>query len=258
MILSRGAVKPPASRCEDGTLRHPGEHGPRREEQRVTAIFDALSEPVARRVTAGLARVAGALKTRTRAEVRPAGVTPAQAEALGVLAREPLSLVRLARHLGVSSATASVSVRTLVERGLAEKRPGADRRSITVALTDDGERVAREVAGRPPSLATAVATLPEAEQSALLVSVVKIVRELQVSGQVEPQRMCVTCRFFRPRAHPGSPEPHHCAFVDAPFADRHLRLDCPEQEDADAAEQQAAWDRFVGPGGPAGSTPPAG
>jgi DNA-binding MarR family transcriptional regulator len=214
----------------------------------VTAIFDALSEPVSRRVSAGMSRIAGALKSRTRAEVRPVGVTPSQAEALALLAREPSSLVRLARHLGVSSATASVAVRTLVDRGLVEKRPGTDRRSITVALTEDGARVAREVAERPPSLATAVATLPDAEQSALLVSVVKIVRELQVSGQVEPQRMCVTCRFFRPHAHPGSPEPHHCAFVDAPFADRHLRLDCPEQEDAAAEDQLVAWARFVGRG----------
>lgn len=213
----------------------------------MTAIFDALSEPVSRRVSAGLSRIAGALKSRTRAEVRPVGVTPAQAEALAILDREPLSLVRLARHLGVSSATASVAVRTLVERGLAEKRPGADRRSITVGLTEEGARVAREVAQRPPSLATAVATLPDAEQSTLLVSVVKIVRELQVSGQVEPQRMCVTCRFFRPHAHPGTAEPHHCAFVDAPFADRHLRLDCPEQQDAGAEDQLAAWERFVDP-----------
>jgi hypothetical protein len=42
--------------------------------------------------------------------------------------------------------------------------------------------------------------------------------------------MCVTCRFFRPDAHPSSPRPHHCALVNAPMSNGELRVDCAEHE----------------------------
>jgi len=35
--------------------------------------------------------------------------------------------------------------------------------------------------------------------------------------------------------------------VDAPFGDRHLRLDCPEHAPADADTRAAAWARFLSP-----------
>jgi hypothetical protein len=40
--------------------------------------------------------------------------------------------------------------------------------------------------------------------------------------------MCATCVFFRPDVHDDPERPHHCAFVDAPFGDRQLRLDCDD------------------------------
>jgi hypothetical protein len=43
-------------------------------------------------------------------------------------------------------------------------------------------------------------------------------------------RMCVSCRFFRPEAHPGEESPHHCALLDLALARSDLRVDCPEHE----------------------------
>jgi hypothetical protein len=66
--------------------------------------------------------------------------------------------------------------------------------------------------------------------------------------------MCVYCRFFRPYAHPDDPEqPHHCAFVNAPFGDRALRVDCPEYEDADPARAAGNYEEFVAAPGGTGS-----
>ncbi len=39
--------------------------------------------------------------------------------------------------------------------------------------------------------------------------------------------------------------PHHCAFLDAPMADRHLRIECGEHEPASASERDEARSRFV-------------
>jgi hypothetical protein len=70
--------------------------------------------------------------------------------------------------------------------------------------------------------------LDSEEQAALLRILVKMIRVLQDQGAIPVARMCASCRFFRPHAHPDPDRPHHCAFVDAPFGDRELRLECPD------------------------------
>jgi len=63
----------------------------------------------------------------------------------------------------------------------------------------------------------ALETLSTREQTELLQLVIKTIRALQVSGAIAPQRMCVTCQYFRPNTHKDPHAPHHCAYVDAAF-----------------------------------------
>jgi DNA-binding MarR family transcriptional regulator len=212
----------------------------------MTAIFDAISEPIAKRVTGGLAKIALVLRSRAWKGAAPAGVTPTQGQALSLLREAPkgMRLAALAELLGVSAPTASDTVTSLVVKGMAAKEPGPDKRSVTLKLTPAGEALADRTAEWPDFLARAVETLDPIEQAAFLRSLVKIIRTLQVNGDIPPQRMCVTCRHFRPFAHVEAVNPHHCAYVDAPFGDRHLRLNCAEQEEAPAEQRAAAWERF--------------
>lgn len=212
-----------------------------------TAIFDALSEPVSRRITSGLTRIALVLRTQAWRGAEPAGVTPTQAQALAALrdAGEGIRLAELAAQLGVSAPTMSVRVNALIAKGLVVREAGVDKRSVRLRLSPAGTELLEESTRWPDFLARAVEVLDADEQEQLLRSLVKVVRTLQVEGNVAPQRMCVTCTHFRPFAHPGDPLPHHCAYVDAPFADRHLRLACPEHEEAGPQQQQEEWDRFT-------------
>jgi hypothetical protein len=91
----------------------------------------------------------------------------------------------------------------------------------------------------------AVDTLDAAEQAALLRALVKVIRSLQVAGDVPLQRMCVSSRYFRPYAHDDELNPHHCAYVDAPFGDRYLRLNCEEHVEANADDKAVAWHVFT-------------
>lgn len=213
----------------------------------MTAIFDAISEPVARRVTAGLAKIGLVLRSRAWKGAAPTGVTPSQGQALALLreSRDGLRLGSLAHLLGVAPPTATQMVQVLVAKGLVTKEPGPDRRSPSLVITPEGRAVADRSDDWPAFLARAVDTMPPEEQAAFLVSLVKIVRTLQEVGDIPVQRMCVTCRHFRPYAHSDPLAPHHCAFVDAPFGDRHLRLNCAEQEEALVEQKQRNWARFT-------------
>lgn len=213
----------------------------------MTAIFDSMSEPIARRVTAGLAKIGLVLRSRAWKGAGSAGVTPTQGQALALLrdAPEGMSLRGLARLLGVSPPTATDAVNTLVSKGLVAKAPGADKRSITLALTPQGADLAEQTREWPGFLANAVDTLDPVEQAALLRALVKVIRALQLNGDVPQQRMCVTCTFFQPNIYDDATNPHHCAYVDAPFGDRHLRLACPEHQPATHQEQEDTWRRFA-------------
>src|SRR5215217_4535619 len=191
-------------------------------------------EPLDRRVTTGLAKIGIALKQQAWAEAGGRGLTPTQGQVL-------------AEQLGVSAATTSDSVTALQRKGLVAKKPTAgDGRGVAVVLTPNGSREAATAAAWPDFLLEAVDELSIAEQATFLRALVAMIRTLQEKGRIPVARMCVSCRFFRPFQHDNPARPHHCAFVDAPFGDGELRLDCPDHQIAPADEADHNWQVFRG------------
>ncbi|WP_343612051.1 MarR family transcriptional regulator [Novosphingobium sp.] len=213
----------------------------------MTSVFDAISEPVARRVTSGLVRIGQVLRSRAWKGAAAQGVTPTQGHALDLLREAPdgLSLGEIAQHLGVSPPTASDTMKALVTKGLVSKQPGAAKRSIRLTLTPQGAALAERTRNWPDFLSDAVETLDPAEQAALLGSLIKLIRAMQMKGDIPVQAMCVTCSYFRANMHDDPQAPHHCALVNAPFTDHHLRLACPEHLQADPVLMEANWQRFT-------------
>jgi|SRR5512132_161651 DNA-binding MarR family transcriptional regulator len=204
-------------------------------------------EPLAKRVTTGLAKVGLALKQQAWAEAGGRGLTPTQGQALALLRASPqgLRLGALAGQLGVTAATASDSVAALHRKGLVAKEPTAgDGRGVVVRLTPDGSREAAAAAAWPDFLLEAVGELSAAEQAAFLRGLVAMIRTLQEKGRIPVVRMCVSCTFFQPFRHDDRVRPHHCAFVDAPFGDGELRLDCPDHAAAPAEQAEETWRVF--------------
>lgn len=78
-----------------------------------------------------------------------------------------------------------------------------------------------------------------------LVALVKIIRALQINGDISPQRMCVTCEHFRAHAHQDAANPHHCAFIDMAFGASDLRLNCADHGEVELAKRDAQWSQFL-------------
>jgi DNA-binding MarR family transcriptional regulator len=218
----------------------------------MTAVFDTLSDPLPRRLAAGLSRLSVALRAGQWRLAEAHGLSATQAQALAVIAarsgpdRLAPRLTEIAGQLAITRATASDAVSTLERKGLVVRQPDPrDGRAAGLALTEEGRTAAREAGDWPAMLLDTATDLSLSEQEALLRLVVKMIRGLQVRGAIAPARLCVTCRYFRPYAHEDALAPHHCAYVDAPFGDRHLRLDCPEQDPLPDDEAGAVWTRFA-------------
>jgi DNA-binding MarR family transcriptional regulator len=199
-------------------------------------------------VVTGLLKIGLALKSHAWQDASPKGLTPTQGQILTLLhsRHSSLRLTEIAEGLAVKPATASDAVVTLVEKGLVKKgKDTEDGRAISIALTKAGRIEAESVASWPDFLLAAVDELSESEQMIFFRCLIKMVRSLQEKGKIPVSRMCVNCKFFRPNVYPNSELPHHCQLVNAPFGDRHLRLDCPEHIAAEPEAANQAWQAFL-------------
>lgn len=203
-------------------------------------------QAAAPRLLAGLSKLSMVLKSQAWQDATLQKLTPTQSQILALLrggsGDNGLRLSDLAHGLGVSLATVSDAVTTLVTKGLVIKqRVEGDARARAIALTPEGRQKAQVMAAWPDFLLEAVGVLTPHEQEAFLKTVMKMIRALQEQGRIPMSRMCVECRFFQPNAHPGSDRPHHCGLVNAPMAGLDLRLDCPDQAPADPGLARAHW-----------------
>jgi len=208
-------------------------------------VFDLVTDPPGPRIVTALSKIAIALKSDASPAGAGGGLEPLAVQALTLVKRSGgMDLERLADTLGITPEVAARTADSLTDRGLlTSTRAGV--RSPTLRVTARGGGMADGIVAWPDLVVEAVQMLEPQEQLGFLLGLLKIIRQLQERGMVPVARMCVTCRFFRPNAHEDLERPHHCAFVDAPMGDASLRVDCPEQEPADAELAERNWHRFI-------------
>ncbi len=186
----------------------------------------------------GLTRLGQAARLSAWHNAGPTKLTPLQADILSFLAgdQRPRRQGEIVTALASTAPTVSDAVRTLAAKELVDRRRDpADSRAVTLALTGAGRAEAERLAVIPEPLRAALDALDEPDVAAMLRGVTTMIRVLQQHQAIPVSRTCVTCCFYRPDAHPDDPDrPHHCAFVDAPFGDGELRLDCPDHQPAGA------------------------
>jgi DNA-binding MarR family transcriptional regulator len=202
-------------------------------------------EPLPQRIATALHKLGLAMKQQSWQQANEEGLSATQGQILAALGGGALTSTELGQRLGLTLPTISDSVRVLVEKGLAEKRPDPRHpRASLISPTIRGKRAGTRARAWPEFLAGAVDALDPAEQSSFFASLVKMIRTLQEGGQVPVSGMCVTCTHFRPNVHEGA-APHHCALVDAPIADDRLRLDCPDHLLAPDSDRAVTWAQFL-------------
>ena len=200
------------------------------------SVFEPSSQhrDVDKKIVASLERLSQVFRTLLRGAAQERGLSPIQAQFLVHLLHHGAALgrvSRLAREFDLTRATVSDAVGSLEKKGLISREPWpADKRVTTLRLTSTGEHTARELAAWANVIEEHLKAYSSEEKEAVMRFLMGLIGSLQKSGLITVARMCVTCRFFRPDAHPGESSPHHCALLDVPLSGSDLRADCPEHE----------------------------
>jgi DNA-binding MarR family transcriptional regulator len=207
----------------------------------------AYGEQATGRVTHSLLRLNTAMRSQAWEWAESVGLTPTQGEILVLLMQRktPLRLGEIARETALTAATTSDAVTTLETKGLIEKRRALDDgRALAVRLTARGRTAAKRALQWPEFLTAAIGTLDGNEQAVFYRTLIKMIRQLEVQGDMPTHRMCVTCRHFEPSKN-AKRTPHQCAALGLSFRDVELRLDCPVHEEADPGTEKKIWKIFA-------------
>ncbi|GAA2621356.1 MarR family transcriptional regulator [Dactylosporangium fulvum] len=187
-------------------------------------------EAQAQKLVAGLVRVA--VMAPPDGPEPDHGLPPAHHQVMLLLGRRDREyrLSDLAAELGSTVAATMAIVSPLIAEGLVEMRPAPSyaARDMRVAATERGLATTPAPGNWAESLLGHVEELDDKAQERLLRLVTAKIGLLQQEGSIPVTKMCLSCRFFDGYRHPGTENPHHCWFVDAPFGYRQLRLHCPD------------------------------
>ena len=202
------------------------------------SVFEPSSQhgDVDKKIVAALERLSQAFRVLLQEEAQRQSLSPIQALFLVHLLHhnDELGRVgRLAAEFGLSRATVSEAVGTLEAKGLVYREPWLrDRRVANLRLTAEGKEVAARLSGWADVVEEQLGSFAPGEKEAVMRFLMRLISELQGAGVITVARMCVSCRYFSPDAHPRSASPHHCALLDLPLSGADLRTDCPEHEPA--------------------------
>lgn len=194
--------------------------------------------PPPHQLLTGLARLGQAIRMDAWRNAGPRNLSPLQADIIIFLGGEarPRRQRDVVEALASTPPTVSDAVKALRAKDLLEStRDPADARATVVRLTPEGEAEARRLGVVSATMTEAVSVLSEADLAVMLRGIAAVMKELQDRHAIPVSRMCLTCRFFAPNAHPEDvSRPHHCNFVDAPFGDAQLRVTCPDHQPAES------------------------
>lgn len=179
------------------------------------------------KIVASLERISQAFRVLLWNESKEHTLSPIQIQILIFLfyhGKELCKVSYLADEFNMSKATISDSIKLLFEKKLIKKEYSTeDQRSFIIQLTDKGKEITKTLSGFTSELTKPLKKLSENEKSDLLIQLLNIIRHLQYSGVINPQRMCFTCQHYT-----CSKQTHYCELLQQELKNSELRIDCEE------------------------------
>lgn len=130
----------------------------------------------------------------------------------------------LASEFNMTKATISDSVKVLLLKKLIKKHSdNSDTRSYSVTLSPEGYKTAAKAAAFAGRIEKPISHLGSEQKIIVLNGLLNVIYELNRSGIITIQRMCLSCTHHK--IHNNA---HFCELLQTKLASQDLRIDCPE------------------------------
>ncbi len=190
-----------------------------------------LEPPLPDKIVASLERLSRVFRILLWDLATETGLSPIQIQFVLYLKDQPRAHRRvsvLAREFGLTRATVSDAVSTLVRKGLVAKEASTtDKRVAHLALTAEGRKLARRFAGWQERMVDKVRGFDPMTLETVFLFLQETIIGLQRDGTVARAHMCLGCEHFRPGASGDPARPHLCALTRTPLGVPDLKVDCP-------------------------------
>jgi DNA-binding transcriptional ArsR family regulator len=160
------------------------------------------------KIVVALERISEAFRVLLWNEGKAEGLSPLQVQLLIFLLHHPEGDKRKVGHLAAEF-----------------NMTKADQRSFSLALSPEGETLARRASHFSSEIQTPIERLSENDQANLLLHLLGIIKHLNRAGVITVQRMCYNCAHYRIQGNG-----HFCQLMNTPLQASELRVDCPEHE----------------------------
>jgi DNA-binding MarR family transcriptional regulator len=180
------------------------------------------------KIVASLERISQAFRVLLWQESKEFSLSPIQVQVLIFLlhhSEEKRKVGYLADEFNMTKATISDTVKSLEQKGLITKEPETkDTRSYIIQLTTKGTEIARKNSVFTQEIRTPIDKLSMEDKENLLLSLLNIIRHLNITGVITIQRMCMTCSHYQNT----DGAQHYCKLLNQKLSTSDLRIDCPE------------------------------
>ena len=177
------------------------------------------------KIVLGIERLSTLFRAALWDEAKQCGLSPLQVQIMLFIASHTQTLNNvscLAKEFGVTKATVSDAVRTLLGKKLLKKQSGDDARAFSLHLTAGGHKQLQELASLTKRFDETLSLIPESERERIWEGLLLLIGHLQKTGVI-PLRICFSCQHFEKRK--GVP---YCNLLQQSLHLEDIRLDCQE------------------------------
>lgn len=187
------------------------------------------SKNIEGKIVVVLERISEAFRVLLWQEGKENSLTPLQLQLLLFLqfhSPEKCKVNYLAQEFNVTKATISETVRILTKKQLIFKETDpSDTRSYSIYLTERGKEIMAKTSSFAGAIEKPIHTFSKDQKEIVFHSLLELIEKLNKAGIITVQRMCFSCRFYRP-----GQESDYCSLLKKPLHSQDIRVDCPEHE----------------------------
>jgi DNA-binding MarR family transcriptional regulator len=157
------------------------------------------------------------------------GLSPLQAQIVDFVGKTPprySGITPLARELGLTKATISEAVDSLLRKGIvAKKTVSSDRRRFQVRLTPKGKGTVENLSAWDVDVKEQLARFTPERKGAMLMFLMELIQSLQEADIIDSSRICLLCENYTEEPE-GDDAIRHCKLRANPLKAGDLRIDC--------------------------------